>query len=50
MPIYRQMQKFAQSGIIIYDATMGDWINGTCRNLTTIYDVLRSSIARPACG
>jgi transposase len=50
MPINRQIQKFAQSGIIISDNTMGDWINGTCRSLTAIYDVLRSSIIKPACG
>jgi transposase len=50
MPIHRQMQKFAQSGMIISENTMGDWINGTCRSLTAVYDVLRQSIVRPACG
>ena len=50
MPIHRQMQKFGQSGIILNENTIGDWINGTCRSLTAIYDVLRSSIVKPACG
>ncbi len=49
-PIHRQMQKFAQSGIIISENTMGDWINGTCRSLTAVYDALRSNIVKPACG
>ena len=48
MPIYRQMQKFAQSGIILSDATIGDWINGTCRSLTAIYDALRKEIIHSA--
>jgi transposase len=50
MPIHRQMQKFGQSGIILSENTIGDWINGTCRNLTAIYDALRENIVRPACG
>lgn len=49
-PIHRQMQKFRSSGIILSENTIGDWINGTCRSLTAIYDVLRESITRPACG
>ncbi|MCS3795201.1 IS66 family transposase [Niastella sp. OAS944] len=50
MPIHRQMQKFAQSGIILSENTIGDWINGTCRSLTAIYDALRQNIVKPACG
>lgn len=50
MPIHRQMQKFGQSGIILSENTIGDWINGTHRSLTAIYDELRSSIVKPACG
>jgi transposase len=50
MPIHRQMQKFAQSGIILSENTIGDWINGTCRSLTAIYDALRENIVKPACG
>jgi transposase len=50
MPIHRQMQKFGQSGIILSENTIGDWINGTCRSLTAIYDALRENIVRPACG
>jgi transposase len=49
-PIHRQMQKFKESGIILSENTIGDWINGTCRSLTAIYDALRSSIIKPACG
>ena len=50
MPIYRQVQKIAQSGVLLADTTVGDWINGTCRSLTAIYDALRENIVRPACG
>jgi transposase len=49
-PIYRQKQKFAQSGIMLSENTIGDWINGTCRSLTAIYNALRESIVKPACG
>lgn len=50
MPIYRQMQKFSQSGIILSENTIGDWINGTCRSLTAIYDALRTNIVHSAAG
>jgi len=49
-PIHRQMQKFAQSGIILSENTIGDWINGTCRSVIAIYDALRNNIVKPACG
>ena len=44
MPIYRQLQRFAQEGIIISDTTLGDWINNTCHSLTAVYDALRKDI------
>jgi transposase len=50
MPIHRQMQKFSSVGIIINENTIGDWINGTCRNLTALYDEHRKAIVHPACG
>ena len=50
MPIYRQMQKFSQHGIILSENTIGDWINGTCRSLTAIYDALRTNIVHSASG
>lgn len=49
-PIYRQKQKFSSVGIIINENTIGDWINGTCRNLTALYDEHRKAIVHPACG
>lgn len=42
------MQRFAQNGIILSDATIGDWINGTCRSLTAVYDALRKEIIHSA--
>jgi len=48
MPIYRQLQKFSQLGIIISDTTMGDWINGACHSLTAIYDALRKDVVYSA--
>jgi transposase len=50
MPIYRQMQKLSQHGIILSENTIGDWINGTCRSLTAIYDALRTNIVHSASG
>jgi transposase len=49
-PIYRQKQKFSSVGIILNENTIGDWINGTCRNLTALYDEHRKAIVHPACG
>ena len=48
MPIYRQLQKFSQSGIVISDSTMGDWIHSTCQSLTAIYDALRKDVVYSA--
>ena len=48
MPIYRQLQKLGQQGIVISDTTMGDWINGTCRSLTALYDAHRKDIVYSA--
>jgi transposase len=48
MPIYRQLQRLGQEGIVISDTTMGDWINGTCYSLTAIYDALRKDIVHSA--
>ena len=50
MPIHRQMQKSGKAVCILSENTIGDWINGTCRSLTAIYDALRENIVRPACG
>jgi transposase len=47
-PIYRQIQKFAQEGIMITDTTMGDWVNDTCRSLTALYEVHRKDIVYSA--
>jgi transposase len=47
-PIYRQIQKFSQEGIVISDTTMGDWINDTCRSLTALYEVHRRDIVYSA--
>lgn len=49
-PIHRQMQKFAQSGIVLSENTIGDWANTTCHSLTALYDAHRQSIVKPACG
>jgi transposase len=48
MPIYRQLQRLRQEGIIISDSTMGDWINNTCHSLTALYDALRKDIVYSA--
>jgi transposase len=49
-PIHRQMQKFTSVGIIISENTIGDWINGTCRSLTALYDEHSKEVVHPACG
>ena len=50
MPIYRQLQRFAQEGVIISDTTMGDWINGVGQSLIALHDVHRQDVIYPACG
>ena len=49
MPIYWQVQKLAQSGVLLSDTAVGGWINSTCESLTAIYDALIEKIICPAC-
>jgi transposase len=48
MPLYRQMQKFAQEGVIIAANTMSDWVNNDARSLTALYDAHRSCVLNAA--
>ncbi|MCA6440184.1 MAG: IS66 family transposase [Chitinophagaceae bacterium] len=48
MPLYRQIQKFAQDGVVIAKNTMTDWVNNDARSLTALYDAHRSSVLNAA--
>lgn len=50
MPINRQALRFAQSGIILPQTTIGNWIAKTAFDITGIYDALRNKVIRPAMG
>jgi transposase len=50
MPLYRQVQKLAQHGIVISDSTIGDLVNRDAHSLTALYDEHRKAIVKPACG
>lgn len=44
MPLYRQIQKFAQEGVVIAANTMSDWVNNDARSMTALYEAHRNSI------
>ena len=48
MPLYRQLQKFSQEGVVIAAATMTDWVNNDARSLTALYDAHRQSVLNAA--
>jgi transposase len=48
MPLYRQIQKFAQDGVVIAMNTMTDWVNNDARSLTALYEAHRDSVLNAA--
>jgi len=44
LPFYRQIQKYRELGVVLSDATMGDWFAAVCSKLRPLYDRLRERI------
>ena len=44
LPFYRQIQKFKELGVLLNDATIGDWFAAVCEKLRPLYDKLREQI------
>lgn len=44
LPFYRQIQKYRELGVVLSDATIGDWFAAVCSKLRPLYDKLREEI------
>jgi len=44
LPFYRQIQKYKELGVLLNDATIGDWFAAVCEKLRPLYDKLRERI------
>ena len=44
LPFYRQIQKYKELGVVLSDATIGDWFAAVCSKLRPLYDRLREEI------
>ena len=44
LPFYRQIQKYKELGVVLSDATIGDWFAAVCSRLRPLYDRLRARI------
>jgi transposase len=44
LPLYRQMQRFERSGIKLSYSTLTDWVSGTCKLITPLFDALKTEV------
>jgi transposase len=44
LPFYRQIQKYRELGVVLSNATIGDWFAAVCSRLRPLYDRLRAKI------
>lgn len=44
LPLYRQMQRFERSGIKLSYSTLTDWVSGTCKLITPLFDALKAEV------
>ncbi len=44
LPLYRQMQRFERAGVKLAYSTITDWVSGTCKLLTALYEALKSEV------
>ena len=44
LPLYRQTERFKRQGINIPESTISDWVSGTCKLITPLYDALVKQI------
>ncbi len=44
LPLYRQQQRFARSGVNLSDSTISGWVSAVCNLLTPLYEALKQQI------
>ena len=44
LPLHRQMQRFERSGVKLPYSTLTDWISGTCKLITPLYEALKQQV------
>jgi transposase len=44
LPLYRQMQRFERSGVKLPYSTLTDWVSGTCKLITPLFDALKTEV------
>lgn len=43
-PLHRQLATFSRQGVTIAKSTFNDWLNGTCKLLVPLYELLRAEV------
>ena len=44
LPLYRQQQRFARSGVNLSDSTISGWVRAVCNLLTPLYEALKQQV------
>jgi transposase len=44
LPLYRQMQRFDRAGVKLPYSTIADWISGTCKLISPLYEALKAEV------
>lgn len=44
LPLYRQMQRFERNGVKLSYSTLTDWVSGTCKLITPLFDALKKEV------
>ena len=44
LPLYRQQQRFARSGVNLSDSTISGWVSAVCNLLMPLYEALKQEI------
>jgi transposase len=44
LPLHRQMQRFERSGVKLPYSTLTDWVSGTCKLITPLYEALKQQV------
>ena len=46
LPLYRQMQRFERTGVKLSYSTLTDWVSGTCKLITPLFEALKAEVLR----
>jgi transposase len=44
LPLYRQMQRFERGGVKLSYSTLSDWVSGTCKLITPLFEALKADV------